>query len=125
MDGLIGRKLAGFVPAPRHASLRKGEGQENADGIERDQAGHAGPEEYDQERSNQRQRDDAAREDQPAAFEGQLAGQEAIRCDQSAQPREIGKRGVGCHDQDQRGRGDDQQIHHTLSWGKRCEPTAR
>ena len=54
--------------------------------------------------------DDAARVDQPAAAVGQLARQEAIAGMQSAQPREIGKGGVGGHDQDDRRGGDGGQV---------------
>ena len=55
-----GPEVPDLPPAARHACLRQGEGQEYADGIQRNQAGDAGIEGNDQQRCDQSQRDDAA-----------------------------------------------------------------
>ena len=44
-----GFQVTRFPPAPGHAGLGKGEGQEHPDGIQRDQAGDAGLKDDDQQ----------------------------------------------------------------------------
>ena len=60
LDFLARGHAAGLPPAPCHASLREGEGEKDADRIERDQAGDAGLEDDDQQAGDQRQGHDAA-----------------------------------------------------------------
>ena len=78
---LIDHRLSGYgldpalPPTPGHASLREGEPQEYADGVQRDQGRHAGLEDDDQHAGDQRQRHDAAGIHQPAAAERQLPRQ--------------------------------------------------
>ena len=76
-DLLARLQMADAPPAAGHAGLGQGEGEEDTDGVERDQAvtlalkGRSAP-------SDQGQGHDAVRKDQPAAFVHQLFGQEAV-----------------------------------------------
>ena len=108
-------ELAGSQPTACHAGLREGEGQEDANGVQRDQGRDAGLEDDDQHARHQRKEDDAAREDQPAAPEGQVTRQEAIGGQQRAESGKVGKRRVRGHDQDHGRRSDHQIVSDTLA----------
>ena len=125
LDLLAGGQVADLPPAAGHAGLRQGERQEHADGVERDQGGDAGLEEDDQQAGDQSQRHDAPREDQPAAPVGELPRQETVAGVQRAQPGKVGKRRVGRHDQDERGRRDESPGTARRARHKRSGPTGR
>ena len=84
--------------------------EEDADRVERDEAGDAGVEEPDQERGDQGQHRDPAGEHEAAAPVGELARQVPVRGLQGREPRELGVGGVGGHRQDQRRRPDRRQV---------------
>ena len=94
--------LAQAQPVPHHAGLRERERDEDADRVERHQGVGVAAEDHDQGRGEAGQHQDAVGEHQPVAENGELARQEAVAREQRGQPREVGERGVGGQDQDER-----------------------
>src|SRR5574337_1902615 len=75
---LARREVADLPPATGHAGLRKREGKEHPNGVQWDEGGHAGLEQYDQERGNEGEDHDTTREDETTTSVGELAGQKAV-----------------------------------------------
>ena len=84
-----------------HARLRKCEGEENADRVERNQPAGIAAECYDQHSGENCEDDDAIRKNQLVATGAELPRNETIPGEQAGKPREIGEGSVRCEDQDQ------------------------
>ena len=102
-------------PVHHHAGLGEGEADEHPHRVERDQPGHAGVEDHQQQGGTATQGKDAVANDQPVPQGGQLAGQEAVLGQEGRQAREIGVGGVGGQQQDQQGGQLQQGQQHAIA----------
>ncbi len=88
-----------------HAGLGERERREHPDRVERDQLGHVGLEQHDQDGGRDGESDDPVREDQAVPADRELSRHEVVRGVEVRQAGEVGERRVGREDQDQRGGG--------------------
>ena len=108
---LLARRQPPRLPPPvGHARLRQREREEDADRVERDEAGDARVEDPDQERGHEGEDRDPPREDEAAAAVGELPGQVPVRRLQRGQPGKAGVGGVRGHGEDQRRRPDRGEV---------------
>jgi len=86
-----------------YGGLRQGEGEEDADGVERDEAVGVAVEGDEDHHGHNGQGDDAIREGQPVAHAQEVPGREGVAGKEEQQARKVVERGVGGHQQDQGG----------------------
>jgi hypothetical protein len=84
-------RLAQAQMPSSHAGLGEGEGEDHADGVQRDQLMGVGPKRNHQEDGRGRQHQDAVGVDQPVAALAELAGQDGIVSGEGGQQREAGE----------------------------------
>ena len=82
-------------PVHDHASLREREGEEGADGIERDEAVRDAAEDDEQNGSEGGERVDAVGVEQTAAANDEDAGKEFVEGDGAGEAWEVGEGGIG------------------------------
>ena len=107
--------LAPAPPAHDHARLGQGEGEEDAERVERDEGADAGVEDRPAAGPPAGQGHDAGGERQPLAAEGELARHEAVARQERGEAREVGEAGVGGQDQYQHGRDLDENEERAVA----------
>ena len=95
-------RLLQSQPASDHPQLGQGEGGEDADDVELDQAGEVRVERVDQAARRDRQDDDPVREHEPISAVAELRRHESVSRQDRGEPREVLVRRVGREDQDPR-----------------------
>ena len=108
-DGVEEHALAPVLVAPAppvhdHPGLREGEGDEHADGVERDQRARCDREPDEQDRGGDGERDRAVAERQAVSEPQEQARRVPVAGHEGQQAREAVERGVGRQQQHQRGR---------------------
>ena len=96
-------------------ALRHGEGDEDADGVEREQLVGLALEDDEEHAGQPGQDDDAVGEHEAIALGGELAGNEPVAGQEEGQPREVGERRVGRQQQDEHGHGLDLVVHEPVA----------
>src|SRR6267378_7398339 len=97
-------------PVHHHAGLRKREGQESADGIERDEPIGDTAEKNEESAAEHREDNDAVGVDQAAATVSESVWKVIVLSDGAAETRKIGEGGVGGQRKDDEDGGDGQIV---------------
>src|ERR1700751_1123017 len=102
-------------PMNDHASLREGEGQEGADGVERDEAVGNSTEDNKKKTGENGEYGDSVCINEAAASVGKNVRQIVVLGDGTAQAGKIGESSIGGQRQHQKDRGDGQVIENALA----------